>query len=189
MPDDFAFIDPRINDYGEIMPPLLDQDLYVDQCIREGCALQVTTSKHAIKPKGPNLEDLHLHFGWVPLDRIKKTLENATQFFRASVSHPFRKHFKSRFPAANVHCLNEWFATDTFFSDTPAHDVGILGHGGATMLQLFAGKENSFLAGYPICEEGQMPHTFEDFICDHGAPIGLFSNNAKTQIGKTVQDH
>ena len=187
MPDDFAFIDPRINDYGEIMPPLLDHDLYVDQCIRTVRALQVTASKHAVKPKGPTLEALRPHFGWVPLDRIKKTLENTTQFFRASVSHPFRKHFKSHFPAANVRHLNEWFATDTFFSDTPAHDDGILGHGGATMLQLFAGKESSFLAGYPMREEGQMPHTFEDFIRDHGAPIGLFSDNAKTQIGKAVK--
>ena len=43
--------------------------------------------------------------------------------------------------------------TDTFFSDAPTHDDGILGHGGATMLQISAGKENSILARYPMHEK------------------------------------
>jgi hypothetical protein len=41
-----------------------------------------------------------------------------------------RKHYKSRFPAANVSRLNEVVATDTYVSDTPALDVRLLGHGG-----------------------------------------------------------
>jgi hypothetical protein len=41
-----------------------------------------------------------------------------------------RKHYKSRFPAANVSRFIEVVATDTYFSDTPALDVGLLGHGG-----------------------------------------------------------
>jgi hypothetical protein len=45
-----------------------------------------------------------------------------------------RKHFKTRFPAANVNRLDETVATDTFFADAPAHDDGIMGHGGATMV-------------------------------------------------------
>ena len=34
------------------------------------------------------------------------------------------------FPAANVHRLPEWYATDTFISDVPAFDNGVPGHGG-----------------------------------------------------------
>jgi hypothetical protein len=72
----------------------------------------------------------------VPTKRICATLEATTQYYHATVHHPFCKHFKSCFPAANVRRLTEWFATDTIFSDTPAHDDGIPGHGGCTMLQV-----------------------------------------------------
>ena len=44
-----------------------------------------------------------------------------------------RRHFKTRFPAANVNQRNEQVATDTMFSDTPALDDGIPGHGGCTV--------------------------------------------------------
>jgi hypothetical protein len=115
----------------------------------------------------------------MPIDRICDTLANTTQHYRATIHHPFRRHYKSRFPAANVDRRNEWFATDTYFSDTPAHDDGIIGHGGATMLQLYTGYDSLFMAGYPMCEKDQMPHTLEDLIRDHGAPKGLFSDNAK----------
>ena len=70
-----------------------------------------------------------------------------------------RKHFKSRVPAANVGRLNETVATDTFFSDVPAHDDGIAGHGGATMLQLYTGVKSRLTAGYPMQKESQMPGT------------------------------
>lgn len=140
-----------------------------------------------IKPKLPDLERLCPNFLWVPPDCIHKTLACTNQNYCATVHYPFRKHYKSRFPGHNVHRLPEWFATDTFFSDTPAHDDGIRGHGGATMLQLFAGKTSSYLRGYPMQQEGQMPGTLEDFIRDVGAPIGLFSDNAKAQTGKAVE--
>jgi hypothetical protein len=47
---------------------------------------------------------------------------------------PLCKHLKSFFPASNVARRNEVVAMDTFFSDVPAHDDGIHGHGGATMV-------------------------------------------------------
>ena len=59
-----------------------------------------------------------------------------------------RRHFKSRFPGANVPCCDELVATDTLFSDTPAHDDGIPGHDGCTMLQLYCGIQSEFTAGY-----------------------------------------
>ena len=46
----------------------------------------------------PDLDALRPNFGWVPTERIQKTLKATTQFYRATVHHPFRKHFKSRFP-------------------------------------------------------------------------------------------
>ena len=59
-----------------------------------------------------------------------QTLKNTTQFYRAAVQNRLKRHYKTRFSAANISRLNEDVATDTFFSDTPAHDDGIPGHGG-----------------------------------------------------------
>jgi hypothetical protein len=48
-----------------------------------------------------------------------------------------RKHYKKRFPTANINWLNATIATDTF-SDIPAKDDGIRLYGGATMLQFYS---------------------------------------------------
>eukprot|EP00977_Amphora_coffeiformis_P015163 scaffold4428_cov228-Amphora_coffeaeformis.AAC.3 len=63
----------------------------------------------------PKIESLKPFFAWVSNDKIKQCLDKTTQHYRGVVHYPFRKHFKSRFPAANVPRLNEWQATDTFF--------------------------------------------------------------------------
>ena len=57
---------------------------------------------------------------------------------------PLCRHFKTRFPAANVPRLNDKVATNTFFSDVPAHDDGIMGHGGANMAQLYTRVATGF---------------------------------------------
>jgi hypothetical protein len=99
-----------------------------------------------------------------------------------------QKHYKSGFPAFNVHRWNESVATDTFFSDTPADDDGILGHVGATMAQLYVGKTTSKTVVYPMCLGFDMSKTLKDLIRNHGAPNGLFSDKAKAQCGKRVLD-
>jgi hypothetical protein len=99
-----------------------------------------------------------------------------------------RKHFKSRFPAANDSRLNEVVATDTYFSDTPALDVGLLGHGVTTMVQLFCGCQSLLTAVYPMRREGSISGTLEDFIRQYSVPNSLFSDNAKSQIGKAVRE-
>ncbi len=104
----------------------------VDLCARKICTQQVHR-------RLPDLEKLRPCFGWAPTDRIRHTLEHTTQYARATPTFPFRRHFKSRFPGANVPRLNEVVATDTYFADTPAHDDGISGHGGATTAQVFCG--------------------------------------------------
>ena len=74
-----------------------------------------------------------------------------------------RKHFKSRFPAANVSRLNEPVATDTFFSELEALDAGITD-------QLYAGVTSHLLAAYPMSHESKMPQSLMDFIREHAAP-------------------
>jgi hypothetical protein len=101
---------------------------------------------------------------------------------------PLRKHFKSRFQAANVNRLNEVVATDTYFSDTPALDDGIMVHDGTKIVQLFCGCSSLLTAVYPMRRENNIAGTLEDFIRFYGAPTALFSDNAKSQIGRAVQE-
>ena len=171
-------VDSRVNPFGQLVNcsntmPLSSDWLAFSQ--------QVTTTY-------PDLDLLRPNFGWLPVDRIKKTLATTTQNYRAAAHYPFRKHFKSRFPAANVKRLPEWFSTDTLFHDTPAHDDGIPGHGSCTMLQLYGGVDSHFLAGYPLKSESDMPSTMEDFLRDHGAPFGLMSDGAKAELSSSVKN-
>ena len=182
-PEDSYFLDPRVDAFG-MLP---DHESYVDYCLREVHLHRLANPARKVSVESPDLNRMRPNFGWLPVDRIRKTIEATTQFYRATISYPFRKHYRTRFPAANVDRRPEWMATDTFFSDVPAHDDGILGHGGATMLQLYVGLDSKYLAGYPMVEESQMAGTAEDLIRDVGAPLGLFSDNAKTQTGKAIQ--
>jgi hypothetical protein len=106
------------------------------------------------------------------------------KFARASVWLPFWKHFKSLFPACNVHRWNKNAVMDTFFCNPPDHDGDILGHADATMAQLYVGKTSSKTVVYSMCLESDMPSTLEDLICQHGALNSLFSDNTKIQCGK-----
>ena len=129
--------------------------------------------------KLPDLESLHPHFGWVTTDQIHDTLDKASQHYHVTKCYPFRKHFKSHFPAANVRRLNETFSTDTVIMDIPAKDDGIGGHANCTLVQLFTGTDSEFTSIYPIHSKSEFPHALQDFIHDHGAMKSLRSDNAK----------
>jgi hypothetical protein len=198
-PPDTGDQDPRVNDFGQYTGNLeSDIDLLINECRAEHTGrvatedalnvLERRINQRTVSKAAPNLESLRPNFGWLPLERIKKTIQNTTQFARNMPRYPFRKHYRTRWPAANVDRWNEDVATDTFFSDTPAHDDGIMGHSGCTMAQIYAGKRSSKLVAYGMTSETQMPHTLEDLIRKHGAPNCLFSDNAKVQIGSRVRD-
>ena len=192
--------DPRVNDFGDYVPPQqrLNHSTCVDQLLLSAASvvttlvvMSATVLSHfptQLRPRLPDLDFLRPNFAWVPSERIKATLDATTQFYRATIHHPFRKHFKSRFPAANVRRIPEWFSTDTFFSDVPAHDDGIPGHGGCTMVQIFGGLDSEFLHGTPLASESQMHHAFEDFIRSNGAPVGIMSDNAKSELSARILD-
>jgi hypothetical protein len=130
----------------------------------------------SVKQRKQKATKLRPNFGWLSAKRILRTLAVTTQFFRASSRPPMRKYFKTRFPAANVNRLDETVATDTYFADTPTHDDGIMGHGGATMVQLCVGKTSHFTSVFPMPLESQMAETLEDYIRQVGAPNVLFSD-------------
>ena len=161
-------------------PTITPFDNYVDHTLLQVHYSKVTPLQHDFNRLKPN-------FGFIPAKRIQKTIEHTTQFCRLDARLPLCKHFKSRFPAANVARRNETVATDTFFSDIPAHDDGIMGHGGASMVQVYCGTTSGIVAVFPMKSETEMPGTLLDFIRKLGAPNSLFSDNAKVEIGKTVK--
>ena len=176
-----------LNEFGEIHPFQHDDpDLFTYHTQVQRFSLE--NNKHVVGPKQQDFERLAPNFAFVPRERIRQTIDHTTQFARLDTRLPLRKHFKSRFPAANISRLNETVATDTFFFDIPALDDGIMGHGGTTMLQLYCGCDSQLTAVYPMKTETDMAGTLEDFIRQHGAPNALFSDNAKAQIGRAVQE-
>jgi hypothetical protein len=56
------------------------------------------------------------------------------------------------------------------------------------MFQLYCGCESQLTAVFLMKTEREMAGTLEDFIRLHGAPNALFSDNAKAQIGRAVQE-
>ena len=122
-----------------------------------------------LRRKLPDLESLRPHFGWVTTDWIRDTLDKTSQQYRALKHYLFWKHFKSRFPAANVRHLNKTFSTDTIIMDIPAKEDGIGGHANCTLVQLFTSADSEFTSIHPIHSKSEFPHALQDFIHDHGA--------------------
>jgi len=89
-------------------------------------------------------------FAWKPLDRIKATLANTTQWAKNVVRHPMRHPFKTRFHDLNARRLNEVYATDTFFSSEKSLE-------GYECVQLYRGKTSNYLVIFGMHSESQMP--------------------------------
>jgi hypothetical protein len=94
-----AYHPDTINAYGERLPVARQQDIHFRHQQRNH----------------PEIDQLSPNFGFVPCLRIQHTLDHTTQFARLGSRLPMRKHYKSRFPAANVSRLNEVVATNTYF--------------------------------------------------------------------------
>jgi hypothetical protein len=119
--------------------------------------------------EGPN-------FGWLPKDVIKKTFAATTQNARMPHSTILKKHYRSPYPALNVHRRSEPVATDTVYSDTPAVDCG------HTQAQIFVGTKSI------VETDKQFVNTLEDNIRRRGAIYKLISDRAQVEIPTRVLD-
>ena len=135
-----------------------------------------------INPKSPDFALLRPFFAWAPIDTIKRTFDVTTRWARATEQVPFRKHFKSRFPALNIHRRREPVATDTIYSDTPAINNG------ATAAQIFVGIETLVTDVYSMKTDSDFVCTLEDNIRRRGAMDKLVSDRAQTEISNKVLD-
>jgi hypothetical protein len=182
-----------VDDLDEYLGVFSSHELNIFTCIHEAHAgdvdyLNKLKLPRSIIPSTPNYSALRPNFGYLPTDRIKHTLKNTTQWYKTEGRLPLRKHYKTRFPAANVSRTNETVATDPIISDTPAHDDGIAGHGGCQIAQLYTGCTSHHVSVHPMKSEDDMSKTLMDVIRTFGAPYILFSDNSKMQIGKEVLD-
>jgi hypothetical protein len=96
---------------------------------------------------------------------------------------PMRKHYKSRFPALNLHRRHEAVAMDTIFSD-----VAGINSGGCKAVQIFVGVLSLVTDVYPMRTDGEFLQTLEENIRKRGAMDKLLSNNAQAEISKAVMD-
>lgn len=164
------------NPFGEISQYEIDQAFRHLTNFKRGKPLQVHLQQ-TNKSIG-DVEKYQSLLGWKPLDIIKKTLDATTQWAMTTYEGPMKRHFKSRFPSLNKPRLREMYATDTWFSSTPAL-------GGYTCAQLYYGVMSKYIALYPMVRESQGPETLEDFCRYKGAPIKLKNDNAQMETGKT----
>ena len=77
-------------------------------------------------------------------------------------------------------------AYDTSFSDTPAHDDGLIGHGGCEMVELFFGTKSHLTDVVPMSAKSDFPEALKEFIRKWGAPNKVMSDNAWEQTSKKV---
>ena len=119
------------------------------------------------------LEALQPSLAWKPLNIIKKTLENTTQWGRMICQYPLKKHHVSRFPWNNRNRLREEVAMDTIFMSTPSYQ-------GDTCEQIYVGLMSRMINVYPMPSKahGHILQSYQDFMRYEGVPEGLHRDMA-----------
>ena len=109
-----------------------------------------------VKTKPPDFESLRPYFLMVPAEKVKKTLENTTQYAsKIMQGRHFFKTLKSPFPAYNVMRRQEPVATDTVYAEVPAID------GGEKMAQFYCGRKSLVIDIYGMKSEKEFPNTLD----------------------------
>jgi hypothetical protein len=100
--DDLAFeqFDQRVKLDGTIIHPE-EGDEFPEHFVNVRDKAQAHLANHKVKLQALDYEGLRSCFAWAPTEVVKKTIEK-TQYLRNIFRLLLRKHFKSRFPDANV---------------------------------------------------------------------------------------
>ena len=141
------------------------------------------SSSPRVRKRERDWEKLRQYFAWLPKLVIQKTFDCTTQYARIPMSTHLQRHFRSPFPALNVHRRNEPVATDTVYADTPDIEHG---HVAA---QFFVGTRSLVSDLYGVKSDGQFLQTLQDNVRKRGAPHQLVSDRAQAQTSKVVQDY
>ena len=124
--------------------------------------------------------ELRKRFSHAPDDITNRTLDDTTQCHldvkEENQSNP-QKHFRKRFKAIPDRRQNEEVATDFVYFSTKSCQ----GHKGA---QFFSAVSSEHWAFCPLQRESQNVKALQDHFREHGPPITLVSDNAKSETGK-----
>ena len=178
------------------MMTLANLDDSIDQCMYQSnfhclvCNINSTVSEDELIYHGPkkitpfdqDYGALKPYFAWLPVEIIKKTFSETTQYAQLPFNTNLWKQYKSPNPALNVRQCNEPVATDMIQSNTPAID------GGETYVQIFVGMQTLITDVYGMKSPAQFPSTLSDNITKHGALTKLISDCAQVEISKCVQE-
>ena len=124
------------------------------------------------------------HFLYVPLEKIRKTFENTTQYATNVMSGPhIRQTIKSPYPALNVARRNEDVMTDTVYAEVPA-----IGTNGQTMAQIFVGRSSHVTDVFGMTNEDEFINTLSDVVRKRGAMDTLVSDHAQVEMSKRVNE-
>jgi len=179
--------DPFFDDYRDYhhihtVTEAILSDSIIENSILNDLPSIFNAYEHVTKPCAIDYQKYQSKFAWMPPDIIKCTFENSTQFYCSTASPDMKKHYKSPFPACNVHCCSEPIAMDTVYSDIPAIDSGV------TAAQFFIGTESLVCDVYPFQSDKQFVNVLQDNIKKRGAMSKLISNRTQVEISKKVQD-
>ena len=126
------------------------------------------------KPTAIDYESKRPYFGWLPLERVKRTFEQCTQHMRLPPSTHLQKRLRSPNPGANIFHRREADATDMIYSDTPAID------GGETLAHIFVGLISRVTDVFKAKNDSAecFLGAFQDRVRMRGAPNKLVADNA-----------
>ena len=137
-----------------------------------------------VKPKKVDYQKYRPYFLHVPVNKIRKTFHNTTQFATNVMSgHNILQTIQSPYPAHNVWRRNEPVASDTVFAQVPAIDTG-----GQTMAQVFVGRKSLVADIFGMSNEKEFINTLEDVIRKRGAMDKLITDSARVEISRQVKD-
>ena len=140
--------------------------------------------EHDVQTKPPDYKKYRPYFLHVPVEKIRKTFQNTTQFATNIMSgRRIEQTINSPYPAHNVWRRNEPMATDTIFAEVPAIDSG-----GQKMAQIFVGRKTLVIDVYGMSTEKEFVNTLEDEIRKRGAMDKLISDSARVEISNRVKD-
>jgi hypothetical protein len=131
-----------------------------------------TSTKHQYTEE--DLQRLRSWLAWIPIENIRKTLENTTQIAKAVTNYPLIRHLASRFKLLNRFRLREVVSTDTIFSSVRAA-------GGARCALVFYGITSHHMDVYGMESKNQFPEGYKEFFRGQGVPSGLHRENAPEQ--------
>jgi hypothetical protein len=191
MTDEAPEIDPVFDEFGNVRGTILinratltdhflDTQHELEDFVIPTNAIKFESHERNIVHREPNYERLCPHFGYLNADTVGRTFAKTTQYARRPQSEILRRHHKAQFPALNVTRRNEPLATGYVYSNTPAINDG------STGAQFFVGTQTQVCDIYRCKTDGEFLRTLQENVRRHGTPTKLISNNAQSEISKTV---